>query len=109
MKRPYENEFFVAGAKFHKFKDVQDILEEGMNLTLIPEPSNKFDKCAVMIKYNNIMLGYVPMKNGQSKEVSELFESGAELKATITDLAPDFEPWKALKVKIEEVQGIKDA
>ena len=100
----YYRKFFVAGVKFHKFNTISDILEEGMELTLIPEPTNKFDKNAVMIKHNNVMLGYVPAaKVGYAKEVSELLSRGADLKATITALAPDFEPWKALEVEIEEV------
>lgn len=100
----FYRKFFVAGVKFHKFHTVKDILEEGMELTLIPEPSNKFDKNAVMIKYNDIMLGYVPAaKLGYAKDVSEALKSGLELKATITTLTPDFEPWNALEVEVEEV------
>ena len=97
----YTNEFYVAGVKFHKFYTISDILEEGMAVDLIPEPSNKFDKSAMKIKHNNIMLGYVPKK--LSQEVTELMNSGIELRATITQLQPDFEPWTALKVEIREV------
>lgn len=100
---PYTNKFYVAGVKFHQFHTVKDILEEGDRVDLIPEPSNKYDKFAMKIKHNNVMLGYVPKKF--SEEVTNLMNSGAELEATITQLQPDFEPWTALMVEIREVQG----
>lgn len=100
---PYTNEFYVAGVKFHQFFTIKDILEEGMVVDLIPEPSNKFDKFAIKIKHNNVMLGYVPKKFSQ--EVTSFMDSGTELKTTITQLQPDFEPWTALKVEIREVAG----
>lgn len=108
-KEAYTSEFYVAGVRFHKFSTVKDILLEGDTVDLIPEPSNKYDRdstgkysYAVKIKHQNVMLGYVPKK--LSKEVSEMLsDSGTDLKATIVQLQPDFEPWTALRVKIEEV------
>ena len=94
-------EFFVAGVKFHKFNTVKDILEEGMAVDLIPEPTNKYDRFAIKIKHNNVMLGYVPKK--LSAEVTEVMNSGTELAATIIQLQPDFEPWTALKVGVRGV------
>ena len=93
------NEFYVAGVKFRKnWKENLKILEEGDTVDLVPEPENPYDRFAVKIKHCNVMLGYVPKVI--SREVSKLLPN---LRATITGLAPDFEPWKALKVKIEEV------
>lgn len=97
----YTNKFYVAGVKFHKFNTVKDILLEGDRVDLIPEPTNKFDKFAVKIKHNNVMLGYVPKRC--SEEVTELMNSGTDLETTIIQLQPDFEPWTALMVEIKEV------
>ena len=95
----YTNEFYVAGVKFRKdWKKNLEILQEGETVDLIPEPENPYDKFAVKIKHCNVMLGYVPKIH--SEQVSRLLPN---LKATIVELAPDFEPWKALKVRIEEV------
>lgn len=93
--------FYVAGVRFHKLHTVSDVLEEGDTVDLIPEPSNKFDKFAVKIKYNNVTLGYVPKKF--SYEVTELMDSDVMLRATIIQLQPEFASWTALKVEIEEV------
>lgn len=104
---PFYKKFFVAGVKFHKFRTISDTLEEGMKLTLIPEPSNRFDKNAVMIKYNDVILGYVPAaKNGPAKEVSKILLSGIKLTATITTLSPDFEPWNALEVEVKGFSNV---
>lgn len=112
---PFYRKFFVAGVKFHKFNTVKDVLEEGMHVALIFEPTNKFDKNAVMIKtinvkneeFNNVMLGYVPAaKNGPAKDVSKVLLSGIKLTATITTLSPDFEPWNALEIEVEETNNV---
>lgn len=92
-------EFYVAGVKFRKgWKENLQQLEEGQELQLLPEPTNLYDKFAVKIMNGEIMLGYVPKIH--SPEVSAVAE---KLKTTIIGLSPDFEPWTALKVRIEEV------
>lgn len=99
-------EFFVAGVKFRKdWKENVKELEEGQELHLVPEPTNKFDKNAIkVIDLRGTMLGYVPAKTGEALLVSSALKKGYVLKATLTELAPDFEPWRALQVKVEEVE-----
>ena len=102
-------EFYVAGVKFRKdWKKNLVVLEEGWELELVPEPDNRFDPFAVKILNfkevgDSTTLGYVPAKTGEAKIVSTALNDGKMLRTTIIDLSPDFEPWQALKVRIEEV------
>ena len=98
-------EFFVAGVKFRKgWKENLEALEEGQELILVPEPTNKFDKYAIKIMSpEGVMLGYVPAKTGEALILSQAITSGKRFKATATELAVDFEPWRALQVLVEEV------
>ena len=89
--------FYIAGVKFHKLSTVINELEVGQVLDLIPEPENKFDPNAVAIKYNDIMLGYVPRTI--SAEISALLEI-EELFCVIDKLTPSAKPWEQCKVTI---------
>ena len=101
----FEKEFFIAGVQHHKMHKVLDRLELGDTLSLIPEPTNKYDPNAVRIECSDsqdtAMCGYVPKKF--SSEVVAQISIGKLLKCEIVLLQPDKEPWEQCKVKIEEV------
>lgn len=105
MTKKLSIEFFVAGVKFRKgWKENLEALEEGQELILVPEPTNKFDKYAIKIMSpEGVQLGYVPAKTGEALILSQAMTSGKIFKATATELAVDFEPWRALQVLVEEV------
>lgn len=102
--------FYVAGVQHHELSDVINELEEGNTLTLIPEPSNKFDKNAVQIISRTqdkntetyTMLGYVPAVI--SAEVSaglSIYGDFIDFICTITTLTKEEKPWKRLEVEIK--------
>lgn len=108
MKELFGAEFYAAGVKFRpNWKDNLEVLEIGEELILEPEPTNRFDKNAIKLlsKYGDdvVFHGYVPAKTGEALVIAQYLKEGMKLKATITELAPDFEPWQALRVKVEEV------
>lgn len=60
-----EVEFYVAGLKYHdytskKVKYILTTLDLPYKVSLIPEPDNEFDQCAILIKLKSYTLGYVP-------------------------------------------------
>lgn len=104
----YTKTFYVAGVKFRKdWRKTLIELQEGQKLELVPEPTNRFDPNAIQLWANPgvdpIMLGFVPAKTGEAAEVSILLDAGKELIATLKELQPEFEPWKALLVEVREV------
>ncbi len=105
MTEKFKKQFYVAGVKFREGwrKNIKE-LEEDDTLVLTPEPTNKFDKDAVIIGSDRVgMLGYVPAKTGDARKIAHLLREGTNLQATLVELQPDFEPWNALLVEIEEV------
>lgn len=52
---------FIAGVKFRPGANVHlDSLEEGTDLTLVPEPTNKYDRHAIKVMSGDMFVGYVP-------------------------------------------------
>lgn len=98
--------FFIAGVQFHQLHKVLNLLEEGDNLALVPEPTNKYDPNAVRIECflqdGDIMCGYVPKKF--SAEISAAISIGKRLECKIEKLNPGSKPWEQCKVTIEEVK-----
>jgi hypothetical protein len=97
-------EFYVAGVQHHSIKDVLDELSDGLELQMIPEPTNQYDATAVQIIFNSIeqngdvMLGYVPGK--LSADVTKFLKKSILPICEISMLTPEAKPWQQLKVKI---------
>lgn len=93
--------FFVAGVKHHKFYENASKIKEGDSVSLIPEPTNPFDKFAVKVQTSSgIMLGYVPKTI--SERVSKMLSMQKLSSAEITAISPEKEPWYTLRVRIKE-------
>ena len=102
-------EFYVAGVKFHQYKDAQDELEEDMEVNLIPEPDNEYDSDAIKVMWEGCMLGYVPAKTGQAKRIAEALRAGGRLWAVITKTDPGAEKdHRKLKVWVREEETTSD-
>jgi len=99
-------EFYIAGVKFHQYKDVLNDVSEGNVLQLIPEPTNKYDPNAVQIHFDNgdksAFIGFVPKKF--SSEISALLEVGIDLECKLTKFTKDAKPWEIFEVEIKERQ-----
>lgn len=97
--------FYVAGVKFHEAKFVLDEMQAGEQLSIVPEPTNKYDPNAVRLEYKSdkfdaaTMIGYVPKKF--SAEVAGLYEV-SNLLCTIIEINPKTSTWEQIKVIIEE-------
>jgi hypothetical protein len=106
MKENFEAEFYAAGVKFRPdWRGNLASLKINEELTLEPEPTNRYDKNAIkLISQKGIFLGYVPAKTGEALAITQLMERGMKLKATVMELALEFEPWTALQVRVEEVR-----
>ena len=91
--------FYVAGVKFHKLNTCIKEIKVGDELTLTPEPYNKFDPNAIKILYNNTMIGYVPAK--LAAEVLASIET-SYVRGIVEEVTPENKTWEQLKVRIEE-------
>lgn len=99
-------EFFIAGVQHHKLKTCINEVNVGDKLSLVLEPTNKYDPNAVRIEFESfernesIMIGYVPAK--LSPSVNALFTTSL-LECEVLELNRDKKPWEQIKVGIREV------
>lgn len=95
-------EFYVAGVQHHDIYKVTNSMEEQDFLSMVLEPSNKYDPNAVRLEFQDVMIGYVPAKI--SAEISALITSDEELWCCrIIELKWDEKSWKQVLVSIKEV------
>ena len=98
--------FYVAGVQFHELKKCINQIHADDELTLRPDPTNKYDPNAVEIIFEGEesvhMVGFVPAKQDLSAKISSLLEI-TELKCTVLEVTPTAKTWEQLKVRIEEV------
>ena len=94
--------FYAAGVKFRPdWIENLTKLEEGEELLLIPEPTNKYDENAVKIcSFEGVFLGYVPAKTGANTWVLDALYEGKGVKTTVKKVDPFDEPWQALLVEV---------
>ncbi len=93
-------QFFIAGVKFHKAHTVINDIKQDDILELAPEPDNKYDPNAIVIKFKGVTLGYVPMKI--SSEVSAFIEVN-EVKCLVLKINPKAATWEQIEVSIIKV------
>ena len=98
--------FYIAGVKFHQAKSCLSRLEDGMILSMVPEPDNKYDNNAVQliaeIEDDVFMLGYVPGKISAS--VSAFLEYAEEPICELIKVDPKAKTWEQLECVIGEDQ-----
>ena len=104
-------EFYVAGVQHHKLHTCIKEIEPGTVLSLVPEPSNRFDPNAIRIEFQSlnqdasIMLGYVPKAKGDFSSKISAAMMYKSLRCEVLELNPEKNTWEQLKVGIfdEEV------
>ena len=74
MKRRHFTHFAIAGFTYYDGSMAFGELKIGSPLQLVYEPTNKYDPKAVIVKFNDFKLGYIPC--GENNEISKLLEMG---------------------------------
>lgn len=73
---PYFKHCFIAGLQHHDVLTVWSELKVGQVLRLVPEPANRFDHHAIIIKHGDVTLGYI-LRN-ENREMSKILNAGHE-------------------------------
>ena len=96
--------FFIAGVKFHEAKSCLSRLENGMEVIMSPDPTNKYDSNAVTlvvkIEDETFMLGFVPAK--MSGAVSGFLEYAEKPTCILQTVDPSAKTWLQLECVIGE-------
>lgn len=100
--------FYVAGVKHHDLEKVIDMIQDGDELEMVPEPTNPYDANAIKLLYEpemddfegyekqvKVMVGYVPAKIA-AKIIGHL----DDLSVVVAEVNPGEKPWSQLKVEL---------
>jgi HIRAN domain len=100
----YELErFFIAGFQYHDGPELIELLEAGMELSLIHEKDNPHDPRAVAFRLGNSHIGYIPRQ--RNRTIAALLDQRAPLRARIIQVDPDGAPWEAVEVAVFITSG----
>lgn len=94
--------FEIAGVQHHKWREAMDTgsLEEQSELTLVLEPENQYDDKAIAIYWEGFMLGYIPKKQEECKQL--LYEKNLEgVRCIMSAVRPEDKPWNMFTVIVE--------
>ncbi len=99
QERVHFTNFCIAGFTYYDGVLAFNQLNIGLEVLLVPEPSNQFDKNAVAIFLGNYKLGYIPRSN--NREVSKLLNTGYSIfTALIQGVYPQNHPEEQVRVVI---------
>jgi len=96
------NIFSVAGSQFYDGDSIINDLKVGDLLELVTEPNNPFDKFAVIIKYQDKQIGYIPRSD--NRYIARMLEQGMQLDCEILSLQPDEDPWQKIQVAVHLIK-----
>ena len=96
------NIFSVAGSQFYDGDSIINDLKVGDLLELVTEPNNPFDKFAVIIKYQDKQIGYIPRSD--NRYITRMLEQGMQLDCEILSLQPDEDPWQKIQVAVHLIK-----
>lgn len=101
--------FYAAGVQFREgWRANLGRVEEGEELLLTPEPTNKYDKFAVQIhSLDGVFLGYAPAKTEKNRWILNALAEGQQLKAIALEVYTEGNAWQALLIEIKPVDEPK--
>lgn len=103
----YLLQFFVAGFRFYEGMKLLDQMNEGDQLELVREPSNKYDDCAIALHWNNKKIGFIP--RDENALLSRLIDAQAlDFVAEITHLNKKVQPWENVNVAVSFLKETND-
>ena len=88
----------LAGFQYHHGEDLWPSLRVGDTLTLVREPQNRYDDCAVRVDWQGRKLGYVPRR--ENVAVAQMLDRGERLEATLAALSESRNPWGRIEFKV---------
>ncbi len=65
---------YIAGLQYYEVLEVWKKLEIGQELSLVPEPENRYDHNAVMVAFEGKKLGYLP--RSENRHVAKILNAG---------------------------------
>lgn len=103
-----EGRFNLAGVNYSDYQWVEKHLKPGLVLTLVGEPSNRYDSLAIRVEYKGIKLGYVPRYSIFQSELWTAHRRGAHCIAVLTAFKKNNPTWSLITVQCKKTVIRKD-
>lgn len=93
-------EYPIAGFQYHDGVLYKDDMRLNDKVILKAEPDNKYDKHAVAVYWNQIMIGYIPRE--RNLDISNYLLSGMIIFGRIMSISDENIGWGEVEIFIEE-------
>lgn len=91
-------ECFITGYRFHQAEEIEHLLHQGAEVTLIREASNSVNRSAVAVYFHGKKLGYVTSEI--SHRIAPKMDKGVDVRARVKHFQPEEECWSRLFIGI---------
>ncbi len=88
----------VAGFQYHGGEACWGRLRIDDRLSLQREPGNRHDPRAISVKWQDVMLGYVPREANYA--LSQMMDRGAGVEARVASLREAADPWQRVMIEV---------
>lgn len=89
--------FYIAGFKYYEGPFVLGKLKPGKKLSLVAEPDNPYDACAMAIYRKDAKLGFIPRDENPIPSLLAFYGHDI-LECRVQSVNPDAEPWEQVRV-----------
>lgn len=89
----------IAGLQHYRGNDLAELINLGDVLELQQQPTNAYDKHAIVVMWHHNKIGYIPKM--LAREVSRQMAAGTKIHATIIDIKPVRFGRKWIKIRLE--------
>lgn len=72
---------YVAGLRYGKIYQVENMIKPGLELDLLPEPDNKYDEYAIRVLVYGRKAGYIP--RSENRVIARLINQNIPVKAKV--------------------------
>lgn len=103
FRKIYLLQCFVAGFRHYEGMNLLGEMKEGDLLSLVREPENEYDNCAIALHWQDKKIGFIPAATNEM--LSYLLDADAlSLFAVITHLEKNSQPWENVAIAVYFIQ-----
>lgn len=105
FQKIYINQFFVAGFQYYEGHNLLKKIKVGDFLTMIREPDNRYDNCAIALHWKEKKIGFVP--GSENSVLAALIDANdLEFLCEVTFVELKTKPWENVAVAISYLKKV---
>jgi len=106
FQKIYISQFFIAGFKFYNGLKLLPKMKLGDILTLVREPDNEYDNCAIALHWNKEKIGFIPAS--ENTILAALLDADdLNFIGEITHIETQTKPWENIAAAVSYLKKVK--